>query len=66
MISLSNTPYGLLRKCNDNAHDAWMALIDQFKFSEEKQESLKKVTNTWNTCRIKDASQDPDKLFNEL
>ena len=34
--------------------------------SYEKQESLNKVTNIWNNCRIKDTSQDTDIWFNEL
>ena len=43
-----------------------MALIDKYEVSEEKQESVNKFTNRWNTCKIKDTSQDPDIWFNEL
>ena len=32
----------------------------------EKQERLNEVTSRWNTCRIKNTSQDPGMCFNEL
>ena len=54
---MTDIPFGLVRQCIEDAHEAWKALIE---------ESLNKVTNIWNNCRIKDTSQDTDIWFNEL
>ena len=66
IISLTDILFGLVRKRDKNAHDAWKALIEKYEVSDEKQESLNKVTNGWNNCNIKDTSLDPDIWFNEL
>ena len=42
-----------------------MALFENIK-SLNKKEGLNEVTNRFNTCRIKDTSQDTDMWFNEL
>ena len=66
IIFLTDTTFGLVRQCDENAHEAWKALIDKYEVSDEKQESLNEVTNRWNNCSIKDLIQDPDIWFNEL
>ena len=40
--------------------------MDKFEVSDEKQECSNRVKKRWNNCRIKDTSQDPYILFNEL
>ena len=66
MISLTDLPFGLVRQCDENAHDSWKALIDKYEVSDEKQESLNEVTNRWNNYKIKDTSLDPYIWFNEV
>ena len=56
----------MARKCNENSHEAWKALIEKYKVSDEKQESLNEMNNRCKNCRIKDTIQDPDIWFNEL
>ena len=57
---LENKHFGLVRKCDDNAHESWKDLIEKYEVSYENQESLNEIINRWNNCRIKDTSQDPD------
>ena len=57
---------GLVRQCDENANDAWKALIDKYEVSDEKQESLNEVTNGWKNCKIKGTSLDPYIWFNDL
>ena len=66
IIILTDKLVGLVRQCDENAHEARKALIDKYEVSDEKQESLNEVTNRWNNCSIKDLIQDPDIWFNEL
>ena len=47
IIRLTYRPFGLVRQCDENAHDAWKALIDQYEISDAKQEILNEVTNRW-------------------
>ena len=35
-ISLTDIPFGLVRQCDENAHEAWKALIDKYEVSYEK------------------------------
>ena len=56
----------MVRQCDDNANDAWKALIDNYEFSDDTQDSLNGVTNRWNNCRIKYTSLDPDIWFNQI
>ena len=65
-MSLADISFGMVRKCDENAHDARKALIDKYVLSDEKQESLNEVTNMWNNYNIKDTIIDPDIWFNEL
>ena len=48
IISLTDIPFGLLRQCDENAHDAWKSSIDKYEMSYEKHESLNEATNRWN------------------
>ena len=66
IISLVEIPFGLVRKCDENEHDAWKELIDKYEVSNEKQEILNKVTDMWNNCKIKDTSLYPDIWFNDI
>ena len=66
IISLTDIPFGLVRQCDENAHDTWKDLFDKYEVSYENQESFNEVTNRWNNCQIKDTSLDPDIWFNEL
>ena len=59
VISLIYTPFGLVRQCNENAHETWKALIDKYEVSDEKQESLNEMSNRCKNCRINYTSQDP-------
>ena len=43
IIILSDIPFGLTRQCNDNAHEAWMELIERYEVSEEKRDNLNEV-----------------------
>ena len=45
IISLTDICFGLVSKRDENAHDAWKALINKYKISDKKQESLNEVTN---------------------
>ena len=63
---MKDTPLGLVRKCDENAHESWKSLIDNYEVADENQDSLNEVTNMWNNCRIKDTSKIPDIWFNEL
>ena len=31
IVSLTYIPFGLVRQCDENAHDAWKALIDKYE-----------------------------------
>ena len=31
IISLKDTPFGLVSKCDENSHDAWKALLDKYE-----------------------------------
>ena len=66
VISLADMPFGLVKKCDENVHDARKDLIDRYEFSDEKQKGLNAVTNRWENFRIKNTSQDPYILFNEI
>ena len=66
IISLTEIPFGLVRQCDENAHDAWKALMDRYKVSYEKQEILNEVTNRRNNCKIKETSLDPSIWFHAL
>ena len=66
IISLTYIPLGVVRQCDENAHDAWKALIYKYEVSDEKRESFNEVTNMWNNCKIKDTGLDLDIWFNEL
>ena len=66
IICLTEINFGLVRQCDENAHDAWKVLIEKYEVSDEKQESLNEVTNRWKNCKIKDTSLDPYFWFNEL
>ena len=66
IISLKDIPFGLVRQCDEIAHDAWKYLIDRYEIPDKKQESLNEVTNRWNNLNIKDASLYPYILFNGL
>ena len=37
IISLRDITFGLVIQCNKNAHETWMAPIDKYEVSEEKQ-----------------------------
>ena len=37
IISLTDIPFGMIRQCNDNAHDTWKSLIDKYEVPDEKQ-----------------------------
>ena len=65
MIILIDIPFGLVRHCNENSHEAWKSLIDKYEVSDEKQEILNEFTDRWSNCRIKDTGQYPDIWFNE-
>ena len=56
----------MARRCNDNAHELWKALIEKYLVLYEKQESLNGVTNGCNTYMIKDSSQNIDIWYNNL
>ena len=56
----------LVRQCDEDAHEAWKALIEKYEVSDEKQEILNEVTTRWNNFWIKVTSQDPDIWFDEL
>ena len=45
IINLTEIPSGLVRKCDENSHESWKALIDKYEVSDEKQESLNEVKN---------------------
>ena len=60
IISLTYIPFGLVRQCDDNAHDAWKSFIEKYEVSDDKQEILNEVTNRWKNCNIKDTSVDPE------
>ena len=45
IISLIDIPFGLVRQCDENAHDARKYLIEKYEVSDKKQESLNAVTN---------------------
>ena len=64
IIRLEYMPFGLVMKCDENAHKAWKAVIDKYEVSEDKQESLNELTNRWKHFRIKDTSQYTDIWFN--
>ena len=66
IIILTDITFRLVRQCNENVPESWMALIDKYTVLEKRKSSLNKVTNMWNTCRIKGISQDPEIRFNEL
>ena len=66
IIIWTETTFRLVRQYDENEHEFWKALMEKYKVSEEKQESLNEVTNRWNKCSIKDTSQDSDIWFNEL
>ena len=34
IIRFTYTPFGMVRKCDENAHDAWKALIDKYEVSD--------------------------------
>ena len=40
MIILTDIPFCLVIQCDENAHDAWKALIYKYEVSDEKQESF--------------------------
>ena len=56
IIILIDIPFGLVRQCDKNAHESRKAIINKYEVSDEKQESLIEVTNSWRNCRIKDTS----------
>ena len=37
IISLKDISFWLVSQCDDNAHDAWKALSDEYEVSDEKQ-----------------------------
>ena len=43
IISLTGTHLGLVRKCNENAHDAWKYLIDKYEVSDDEARLFKWV-----------------------
>ena len=43
IISLTDIPFGLIKQCDENAHDERKALIEKYEVSDEKQESLYEV-----------------------
>ena len=43
IISLTDIPFGLIKQCDENAHDERKALIEKYGVSDEKQESLYEV-----------------------
>ena len=65
IIRLTDTPIGLMRQCNYNAHETWKALIEKYEVSNDKQESRNESTNIWNSFRIKDTIQDSHIWLNE-
>ena len=48
IISLTDIPFGLVRQCDENSHDAWKALIEKYEVLDEKQKSLNEMKNRWN------------------
>ena len=66
IISLRDIHFGLVRKCDEIAHDAWKALVDKYEALDKKQESLNEVTNRWKKCKIKDTRLDPYIWFYDL
>ena len=66
IISLRDITFGLVIRCNKNAHETWMAPIDKYEVSEEKQQSLNEVTNRCNIFSSKVTRQCPEIWFNEL
>ena len=63
---MKDIPFGLVRKCDENDHEAWKDLIEKYEVSDERQESLNGVTNRYKNFSIKDTSQDHDIWFNEI
>ena len=45
---MTDISFVLVIQCDDNAHDACKALIGNYDVSDEKQEILNEVTNSWN------------------
>ena len=37
IIRLAGIPFGLIRKCDENAYESWKSLIDKCEVSDEKQ-----------------------------
>ena len=58
--------FGMMSQCNNNSHESWEELIEKYQVSDEKQESLNKVKNTWKKCSTKDRSQDLGIWLNKL
>ena len=63
---MKDISFVLVIQCDDNAHDACKALIGNYDVSDEKQEILNEVTNSWNNWNITDTILDPNIWFNEL
>ena len=59
ITSLTDILFGMVRQCDESAHDLWKALVDKYGLSDHKQESLNEVTNRWNKCKIKNTRLDP-------
>ena len=66
IVSLTDIPFGIVRKCDENSHDALKSLINKYEVSDEKQDILNELTNKWNICKIRDTSPDPEIWCNEL
>ena len=65
IIRITDITFGLERQLNENINDACKALGDKYDVKNEKQESINKVTNTWNNYSIRDTSKYPSIWFNE-
>ena len=37
IIIFADIPFGLIRKCDENAYESWKSLIDKCEVSDEKQ-----------------------------
>ena len=66
VLSLTGAPFNLILESNGDAYKAWNMLLNKYKVSDEKQESIKDVTIEWVECTINGTRTDPDMWFSEL
>ena len=66
IVSLIDTPSGLVRQWEKISHDEWKSIIYKYEVLDDKQESLNEIRNRWNNFNIKDTSLDPYIWFNAM